>query len=230
VPRHAHRAARRLDRLRWWATFDWSPPHRPPTLGRFVLATASALSGSLVADGVVVAVTEHLYPSLRHYAHFTPVAWVGLSVIGILGASAGWPVVAAFTRRPRWLYGWMAFAVTLVLLLPDIALLGQGNPGKAVAALMTMHMTIAVVTFESLVRLAPERPIHHPWVDGVVEQLAPASGIGADRRWHAATVPPGAGPTWHDDAAGAGPAWHDDAAGAGHGPVPTRDGSLEPVR
>lgn len=218
MPRHAHRVAGRLDRLRWWATFDWSPPHRPPAFGRFVLATGAALTGSLVADGLVVAATEHLYPSLRHYAHFTPVAWVGLTVLGILGASAGWPVVAAFTRRPRWLFGWMALAVTMVLLLPDVVLLGQGNPAKAVAALMTMHVAIAVVTFESLVRLAPERPLHHPWVDGVVDGLAPGRPAGVDRRWPAVAVPQGAGS-----------ALPHDAAGAGRGPRPAPTGSLEPV-
>lgn len=124
MPRHTVKAAGRIDRLRWRVTFDWWPPHRPPTFRRFALATTVALAGSLLADGLVVVVTERLYPSLRDYAHFTPVVWMALTVVGIIGAATGWPVVAAVTRRPRWLFGWMAMAVTLVLWLPDLVLLG----------------------------------------------------------------------------------------------------------
>lgn len=197
MPRHGRRRARRLERLRAWSTFDWSPDHRPPAFRRFALATAVALVGSLAADALVVAVAVHLYPGLHSYAHFSPVAWGALTFIGVLGASCGWPVVAAFTRRPRWLFSWMAMAVTLVLWLPDLVLLGQGNPGRAVAALMTMHLAIAVVTFESLVRLAPERPHQRPWLDDTVDALvgtavgtAPVPGSRPSPESHVGTSAP----------------------------------------
>jgi len=49
-----------------------------------------------------------------------------------------------------------------VLLLPDVYLLKQGQPAKAVAVLMCMHLAIALVTYNALVRLAPirRRPRH----------------------------------------------------------------------
>jgi hypothetical protein len=49
----------------------------------------------------------------------------------------------------------LAIAVTLVLLLPDIYILKQGQPARAVAVLMCMHIAIGLVTYNALVRLAP---------------------------------------------------------------------------
>ena len=51
----------------------------------------------------------------------------------------------------------MAMLVTLVLLLPDVYILAKGQPAKAVAVLMTMHLAIGVVTYNSLVRIARVR-------------------------------------------------------------------------
>jgi hypothetical protein len=45
--------------------------------------------------------------------------------------------------------------VTLVLWLPDIYILHQGQSAKAVAVLMTMHLAVALVTYNALVRIAP---------------------------------------------------------------------------
>ena len=51
----------------------------------------------------------------------------------------------------------MAILVTLVLWLPDVYILVNGQPGKAVAGLFLMHLAIALVTYNALVRLAPVR-------------------------------------------------------------------------
>jgi hypothetical protein len=52
----------------------------------------------------------------------------------------------------------MAILVTLVLWLPDIYILFRGQPAEAVAVLMVMHVAIAVITYNLLVRLAPVGP------------------------------------------------------------------------
>jgi hypothetical protein len=44
----------------------------------------------------------------------------------------------------------MAIQVTLVLWLPDLYILVLGQPLKAVAVLMIMHLAIALVTYNSL--------------------------------------------------------------------------------
>jgi hypothetical protein len=51
----------------------------------------------------------------------------------------------------------LAVLVTLVLLLPDVWLLHQHQPPRAVAVLIGMHLAIAVVTYFALVLLAPAR-------------------------------------------------------------------------
>jgi hypothetical protein len=54
----------------------------------------------------------------------------------------------------------MAVLVTLVLWLPDVYILVKGQPAKAVAFLFAMHLAIALVTYNVLVRLAPVRAPH----------------------------------------------------------------------
>jgi hypothetical protein len=44
-----------------------------------------------------------------------------------------------------------------VLWLPDVYILVQGQPGKAVGFLFAMHLAIALVTYNVLVHLAPVR-------------------------------------------------------------------------
>jgi hypothetical protein len=55
----------------------------------------------------------------------------------------------------------MAVLVTLVLWLPDVYILVNGQPGRAVAFLFLMHLAIAVVTYNALVHLAPVRALTH---------------------------------------------------------------------
>ncbi len=59
-------------------------------------------------------------------------------------------------RRPRL---FCAIVVTLVLWLPDLYILYRGQPPPAVAVLMVMHLAIAVVTYNVLVRAAPVGPL-----------------------------------------------------------------------
>lgn len=47
------------------------------------------------------------------------------------------------SSAPRWLFFWLAVLVTLLLWLPDLYLLDLGQPGRAVAVLMVMHLAIA---------------------------------------------------------------------------------------
>lgn len=213
--RFAQRMSARAEQLATWSTFDWSPDHLPPPRRRIALATTAALAGSILADGVLVATAERLFPSLRSFAHFSPLVWVALTVVGVLGACAAWPVVAAVTRRPQWLFCWMAFAVTLTLWLPDTILLAQRQPGRAVAVLMLMHLAIAVVTFESLVRIAPVRAHQRPWIDDTVAALVSEIPL-----WAATAEPAGAAEPVGAEAVGGAPAWSAGTLGpaAGTGP------------
>jgi hypothetical protein len=55
------------------------------------------------------------------------------------------------SSAPRWLFFRLAILVTLVLWLPDLYILDLGQPARAVAVLIVMHLAIALVTYNSLV-------------------------------------------------------------------------------
>jgi hypothetical protein len=127
-----------------------------------LVATVASLAGSLLADVVVVALAEAVAPSTKGYAHFAFADYAKLTVIGVVIACAAWPVVTRLSWAPRWLFFRLAVVVTLFLWLPDLYILHQGQPTKAVAALMVMHLAIAVVTYNLLVRMAPVRAANGP--------------------------------------------------------------------
>jgi Family of unknown function (DUF6069) len=145
------------DRLLALARLDRHPDHRPPRAGLVVVATALAIALSLLADAALVALGTHVFPTTRGYVHFAFRDYARLTVIGIVIAGAAWPLVARVTSAPRWLFSRLAVLVTAVLLLPDLYILAQGQPPRAVAVLMSMHLAIALITYTVLVRLAPVR-------------------------------------------------------------------------
>ena len=140
------------------ARVDFSPPHRPPSAVRVSLATLMSVLGSLLADALLVAIGERVFPGTKGYGHFRFSDYAKLTVIGVIIASVAWPVVARLSSAPRWLFFRMAILVTLFLWLPDLYILHQGQSGQAVAVLMVMHLAIALVTYNLLVHVAPVRP------------------------------------------------------------------------
>jgi hypothetical protein len=136
---------------------DFSPSTRPPATYRVILATLLSIAASLLADAALVAVCTRVYPSTKGYVHFAFHDYATLTVIGIVIGCAAWPIVARVSSAPRWLFFRLAIAVTAVLLLPDLYILHQGQPARAVVFLMLMHLAIGLVTYNLLVRLAPVR-------------------------------------------------------------------------
>jgi hypothetical protein len=95
-----------------------------------------------------------MFPSTHGYIHFRASDYGKLTVIGVVIACLGWPIVTQISSAPRWLYLRLAILVTLVLWLPDLFILIKGQPPKAVAILMLMHVAIAVITYNCMVHLA----------------------------------------------------------------------------
>jgi hypothetical protein len=152
-----------LNRLATRAHLDFSPQHRQPRPARVVLAGLAAIVGSLLADATLVVIGERVFPSTKGYGHFQFSDYGKLTVIGVIIATVAWPIVTRVTSKPRWLFFWLAITITLLLWLPDLYILHQGQPGKAVAVLMTMHLAIALVTYNLLVHVAPVRhPVESP--------------------------------------------------------------------
>jgi H+/Cl- antiporter ClcA len=136
-------------------------PQRPPMLRTVFIATIAAVIGSLLADAILVKIGQQLFPSVANYQHFQFSDYSKLTVIGVLFACAGWPIVARISSQARKLFRLMAVLVTLVLLLPDAAIWYLGQPALGVFVLVWMHIAIAVVTYYSLVLISPVRRARH---------------------------------------------------------------------
>jgi hypothetical protein len=136
---------------------DFAPRHQQPSGARVALAVVVSLVGSLAADALIVVIFQAAFPSTKGYAHYQFSDYSKLTIIGVIIACVAWPIVTRITSEPRWMFLRMAIAVTLVLWLPDVYILVNGQPGQAVAGLFLMHLAIALVTYNALVRLAPVR-------------------------------------------------------------------------
>jgi glycerol uptake facilitator-like aquaporin len=136
---------------------DFAPRHLQPTWSRVLVASVAAIAGSLAADALLVVIAREIFPSTNGYVHFQFGDYAKLTIIGVIIACVGWPVVTRVSSDPRWLFLRSAILVTIVLWLPDLYILHGGAPPKAVSVLMVMHVAIAVVTYNCLVRMAPIR-------------------------------------------------------------------------
>ena len=150
-------AARPVDRLLGLVRFDARPRHRQPDAAALIFATVVAVAGSLVADWLLAKLAVAVFPSTNGYQHFQFSDYSKLTIIGILGAAVGWPIVTRFCSTPRWSYLRLAVLASVVLLLPDLWIWLQGEPGKAVLFLALMHIAVAVVSYNAIVRIAPAR-------------------------------------------------------------------------
>jgi hypothetical protein len=161
-----------LDRALGLARVDFAPSHRQPSAARVLVALVVSIAGALTADAILVVIGTTLFPPTKGYAHFQFQDYAKLTVIGVVIACLAWPVVTRISSAPRWLFFWLAVLVTLVLWLPDLYLLDLGQPGRAVAVLMVMHLAIALITYNSLVHIARVGPAVRP----ADPTLTPAAG------------------------------------------------------
>jgi len=144
-----------VDRMLGLARIEPSTGHARPEIARLAVATALAVAGSLLAGALLVAVGTHLFHASKGYEHFRLVDYATLTVIGVVAACLAWPILARISATPRWLFFRLTCLVTLVLWLPDLALVLRHHPIRAVVVLMVMHLAVAVVTYQCLVRVAP---------------------------------------------------------------------------
>ena len=142
---------------RWLRIFRVDPRERqaPPSPVRWVVALIAANVGSLIADAILVAIGKWIFPSTQNFAHFQFSDYAKLTIVGVTIACIAWPVVTWISSQPRWLFLRLAVLVTLVLWLPDLWILHQGEPVRGVGVLMLMHLAIAFITYPTLVHLAP---------------------------------------------------------------------------
>ena len=134
---------------------DFPPERARPQTVWLAVATFVSIVVSLATDALLVAVGTALFPVTRGYVHFRFSDYGKFTVIGVVFACVAWPIVTRVSSSPRWLFFRLAVLVTLFLWLPDLFILWKGQPTKAVAVLMVMHLAIALVTYNALVHVAP---------------------------------------------------------------------------
>ncbi|MFY9783515.1 MAG: hypothetical protein WAK12_08300, partial [Acidimicrobiales bacterium] len=139
--------------LAWWHV-DLKPSSERPSAIRIVIVAILAALGSVGVNALLVALVTYLNPPLTSYAHFQLDDYGTLTVIGVLAASAAWDVVLRISSSPRWLLLRMAVLVTVVLWIPDVYLFTKHEPSAGVVTLMIMHLAVALVTYNALVRFA----------------------------------------------------------------------------
>ena len=135
--------------------FPWGAAQ--PVLWRWVVATVVAISLSIAACAALAAIGIALVPSTADYEHYQFGDYTKLTVIGVIGASIGWPLVTLVTTRARRLYLWLAIIVTIVSFAPDLWILRGGQPAPAVLDLAVMHIALAIITYFSMIVIAPQR-------------------------------------------------------------------------
>jgi uncharacterized membrane protein YraQ (UPF0718 family) len=128
-------------------------------MGRVLIALVVSIAGSLAADALLVWIGTAIWPGTSGYVHFQFHDYAKLTIAGVVIACAAWPVVTRLSSAPRWLFFRLAILVTLVLWLPDLYILDLGQPARAVAVLMAMHLAIALVTYNALVHIARVKPL-----------------------------------------------------------------------
>ena len=135
-------------------------PKKPPPTAAVLVATVVAIVASLAADALLVSVGVSFFPTTRGYSHFQFSDYSKLTIIGVVIACVGWTIVARISSQPKWLFFRAAIAVTLVLFIPDVWIWYSGQSAKAVFVLVWLHVAIAIVTYLSLILLAPVHGRH----------------------------------------------------------------------
>lgn len=128
-----------------------------PRAWRFIVATVVAVGLSIAACAGLVAVGVSIFPSTAGYEHFQFGDYTKLTVIGVVIASLGWPAACYVSTRARRLYLVLAVLVSIVAFTPDVWILHQGQSAQAVLVLVWMHLALAVITYLSMVLIAPQR-------------------------------------------------------------------------
>ncbi len=129
----------------------------PPSALRVASAAAVSVVLSVCANAGLVKWATNAFPSTRDYPHFRFVDYATLTAVGVVAASWAWFVTTRVTSTPRWAFFRLAVVVMAVLWIPDVYLFFRHEPTSAVWFLISMHLAVALITYNVLVHLASVR-------------------------------------------------------------------------
>jgi hypothetical protein len=117
-------------------------------------AVLAAVVAGLV-DAALAAIGVSVFSVPAGFSQFNPGAYLSLTVLGVIGASIAWAIIAARAKNPASLLYRLAIIVVPLTLLADVVLLVTGQPPVGVVMLMLMHAGVGAITYLSLTRIAP---------------------------------------------------------------------------
>jgi hypothetical protein len=126
--------------------------------GRLWLAGLVAVVLAVVGNVIVGTLAQALFEIPPQFAPFELPRYVLFTVIGVIGATVVFAVLARMSQRPIPIFQRVAVVVLLLSFIPDLAMLftdavpGATVPG--VVTLMVMHVVAAVVAIIVLPRMA----------------------------------------------------------------------------
>ena len=135
-----------------------SAPPAPRSRALTVVAGLLAAAVVAVLGNVVVAALAHTAGASGDFNPLHLSAYAPLTVFGVVLGAGGWAVVRRVAKNPAGLLRWLVPVLVVVSFVPDLSLLGGGTPGSgplAVAALMVMHVVVAVVAVAAYRRVLP---------------------------------------------------------------------------
>ncbi|MFJ3233879.1 DUF6069 family protein [Streptomyces sp. NPDC086787] len=113
----------------------------------------AAIVVSSLADSAI-AILAHAAGAPADFAPLAPASYIFLTALGVSVGAFGWAIVRRTARDPRALLARLAPTVVLLSFVPDFFLLGTGGV-TGVAALLAMHITVAVVAVLTFHRVMP---------------------------------------------------------------------------
>lgn len=135
---------------------------RPPTARTTVVGIAlSVVSATLAASLVCLAVARIALAAGASDAFLalTPQVFIAFVAVGALGGAIGWAIIRRRVSRPRQLLTRLVPIVFVVSLVPDVLVgVTRALPGTnwvGVAALMIMHVVVAVCVVAANLRFLP---------------------------------------------------------------------------
>jgi hypothetical protein len=140
--------------------FDLPAGRAQPSIVRFVSASLVAIGGSLLACRLLVLAAVAVFPSTAGYPHFQFADYAKLTIIGVILACLAWPAMTFVSSRARLPFLALTVLVVIGSLAPDAWILYKGQPVDGVGVLVAMHFALALVTYPSLVFIAPQRRRH----------------------------------------------------------------------
>lgn len=143
-----------LERAQGLTRLDLEPLRPLPSFRRIILAGALSIVASLIADMILVAAGKAIFSPAAPFDKFNFASYAILTISGVVGATLGWALLVRITSQPRWFVIRAAVVATVVLLVPDFAILPH-DPTGPVVVLMIEHLAIAIITTVLLLAVAP---------------------------------------------------------------------------